>query len=176
MMEKLDVYYPLILIITLTTTFVVLGLWFIFKFLKKIDGSPRLVKEKEIPTDKKFVDYLIEESLSEDPKYIPQFNEKFEVYQEDVKEVSNEKDSSGENEVLKLARKYNVVQGEVELLLNLRSRIKKENNYNKILEEIEKGADIKKVAKKHKVGCGEILVILSLKNKERRSLWQTKME
>lgn len=175
-MEKLDVFYPLILIIVLTTFFVVLGLWFIFKFLKKIEKPPESVKEKEISTDKKFVDYLIEEGLSDNPAFISQTNDKFRTYQEDLNEVNSINDISGENEVLKLAKKYNVAQGEVELLLNLRSRIKRENNYNKILEEIEKGADIKKVAKKHKVGCGEILFILNLKNKERRSLWQTKME
>lgn len=112
-MEKLDVFYPLILIIVLTTFFVVLGLWFIFKFLKKIEKPPESVKEKEISTDKKFVDYLIEEGLSDNPAFISQTNDKFRTYQEDLNEVNSINDISGENEVLKLAKKYNVVQGEV---------------------------------------------------------------
>ncbi|CUU08427.1 hypothetical protein JGI3_01692 [Candidatus Kryptobacter tengchongensis] len=170
-MEKLnflssgDAFYPLILLVVLTLALTVGGLWLIFKFFKKLENRAGSAKENEFFADKNFVDYLNEESSTNITMFEAQEKEKDGKVEIVVSDFS-------ENEILKLAKRYNVGQGEVELLLNLRSRARKENRYDKVLSEIEKGTDIKKVAKKYGVGCGEIQFLLNLKNKGQGSFWQ----
>jgi len=70
-----------------------------------------------------------------------------------------------------LQKKYNVGQGEVELLLNLRAKeMERMKGYEKIIDEIEKGTEMRKVAKKYKVGYGEIELLMNLKNFARNNL------
>lgn len=144
--------YPLVLLMSVLIVLVIVGVWFVFKSFR---GHSNSTKENENPADKNFVDYLSEESLQA-------------VQESKVKDRESYEDASlisGEGEILKLAKKYNMGQGEVELLLSFRSKkTKKINEYIQVAEAVEKGGDIKRLAKKYKVGCGEIQLILNLKS------------
>ena len=68
-MEKLQLlnsagaFYPSILLAVLPIVFMLGGLWFIFKFFKKVETQSEWIKESEIFADKKFADYLNEKNL-----------------------------------------------------------------------------------------------------------------
>ncbi len=150
--------YPLVLLIFVLLVLVTVGIWFFYKSFGRRDNS---IKENENFADKNFVDYLNEEN--------PQIDRLIETAQESKTEDDESCEDvsliSGKKEILKLAREYNIGQGEVELLLNLRSKkTKKVNEYMQVADAVEKGGDIKKLAKKYKLGCGEIQLILNLKN------------
>ncbi len=157
-------FYFLILFTALIFVVALIGLRFI---LKVIRGSEvKEIKEIEVFADKSFEDYLSEESSQNQKNEEKGFeNENFEVRSETI--------DFNESEILKLAKKYSVGQGEVELLLNLRSKKKARNgDYEKIISEIEKGLDMRKVAKKYKIGCGEVQLLLNLKNTNQKILWK----
>ena len=99
--------------------------------------------------------------------------EKKEFKANEIVEIEDDTNNFNGSEILRLAKKYSVGQGEVELLLNLRSKAKKNGSYDKILSEIERGVDIRKVAKKYKVGCGEVQLLLAFKNANQNSLWKS---
>lgn len=177
-MEKLQLlnsvgsFYPSILLAVLPIVFMLGGLWFIFRFFKKVERRSGLIKESEIFADKKFADYLSEKNLESGVMLEVQEKRKFK--EKESIEIENDVDDFNGNEILKLAKKYSVGQGEVELLLNLRSKTKKNDRYDKILSEIEKGVDIRKVAKKYKVGCGEVQLLLAFKSTNQGSLlWKS---
>lgn len=150
--------YPLILLVFVLIALATAGIWFIYKSFRKSGSS---IKENENFADKNFESYLNEENL--------QINKLIETAQESKTEEDESREDvkldASESEILKLAKKYNIGQGEVELLLNLRSKkTKKANEYLQVVDAIEKGGDIKKLAKKYKIGCGEIQLMLNLKN------------
>jgi hypothetical protein len=150
--------YPLALLVLVFIALATAGVWLVYKFFRKGKDS---VKENENFADKNFVSYLNVENLQID-KLIETAHESKSEDGEGCEDVDL---NPSENEISKLAKKYNIGQGEVELLLNLRSKkTKKENGYLQVLDAIEKGEDIKKLAKKYKVGCGEIQLMLNLKN------------
>jgi len=150
----------LILLTVVIVASAIAGTWLIFKIFKR---SERSAKENEIFADKNFVDYLNEENM--ESAVMSEFAEREKIEAKDAGIQIQEETVSNENEVLKLAKKYSVGQGEVELLLNLRSKeMRKKNEYARVVDEIEKGTDIRKVAKKYKIGCGEIQLLMNLKN------------
>lgn len=161
-----DGFYILIFLTVLISAIALLGLWFIFKVIKKSDGKE--IKEIEIFADKSFEEYLNEENLQsqkmEETKF--QKDDAGFGFRDEVNDFS-------ESEILKLAKKYSVGQGEVELLLNLRSKkTMKNGDYERIISEIEKGLDMRKVAKKYRVGCGEVQLLLNLKNANQSIFWK----
>ncbi len=159
-----DGFYILIFLTLLTFAIALLGLWFIFKVIKK--GNEKEIKEIEVFADKSFEEYLKEENLQS--KKIEEMN-----FQKNEQNFELQDKAITENEILKLAKKYSVGQGEVELLLNLRSKKTARNgNYEKIISEIEKGLDMRKVAKKYRVGCGEVQLLLNLKNANQSIFWK----
>ncbi len=150
--------YPLVLLVFILLVLLSVGIWFVYKFFWRGGNS---IKENENFADKNFASYLNEESL--------QIDRLIETAQESKTEDGESCEdmalNTGGSEILKLAREYNIGQGEVELLLNLRSKkTRKVNEYMQVADAVEKGGDIKKLAKKYKVGCGEIQLILNLKN------------
>ncbi len=155
-------------LISLTFIIIVLAailFWFSFKIFKRSKAS---IKENEIFADKNFESFLNEENLKSEAIERADVMGKESENLLEVKEVEQ-----SVNEIVKLARRYNVGQGEVELLLNLRSKkmkVEKENEYARIVAELEKGVDLRKVAKKHKIGCGEIQLFLNLKNTNHNAL------
>ncbi|MFN3135905.1 MAG: hypothetical protein ACK44H_10115 [Candidatus Kryptonium sp.] len=171
LLNSLDAFYPQILLAVLPIVFMFAGLWFIFKIFKKVEGQSGWIKESEIFADKKFADYLSEKNFGDET--MPEVQEKKEFKAKESVEIKNDVDDFSESEILKLAKRYSVGQGEVELLLNLRSKAKKNGNYDKILSEIEKGVDIRKVAKKYGIGCGEVQLLLAFKNANQNSLWKS---
>jgi competence protein ComGF len=161
-----DGFYILIFLTVLISAIALLGLWLIFKVIKKSDGKE--IKEIEIFADKSFEEYLNEENLQsqkmEETKF--QKDDAGFGFRDEVNDFS-------ESEILKLAKKYSVGQGEVELLLNLRSKkTMKNGDYERIISEIEKGLDMRKVAKKYRVGCGEVQLLLNLKNANQSIFWK----
>ncbi len=153
-----------------TAIFMLGGLWFIFRVFRKVKSRSGWIKESEIFADKKFVDYLSEENLGN--VNVLEVEKKSKSGANRNIEIGDDVGNFNESEVLKLAKKYGVEQGEVELLLNIRSKSRKNGGYDKILSEVEKGVDIKKVAKKYKVGCGELQLLLTFKNINQSSLWK----
>ncbi len=150
--------YPLALLVFVFIALATAGIWLLYKFFRRSKDS---IKENENFADKNFVSYLNEENLQID-RLIEIAQENRSEEDEGCKDVDL---NPSESEILKLAKKYNIGQGEVELLLNLRSKkAKKANEYLQVVDAVEKGGDIKKLAKKYKVGCGEIQLILNLKN------------
>ena len=176
-MEKLQLlnsagaFYPSILLAVLPIVFMLGGLWFIFMFFKKVETQSVWIKDSEIFADKKFADYLNEKNLEGGSVFDVQ--EKKEFKANEIVEIEDDTNNFNGSEILRLAKKYSVGQGEVELLLNLRSKAKKNGSYDKILSEIERGVDIRKVAKKYKVGCGEVQLLLAFKNANQNSLWKS---
>ncbi len=144
----------ILILITISIAFLfLLGFKFALKFLKGRLEAKETVKENLFCADKSFEEHLSEEMVSE------------RIRDENPDEKFNE------NEIMKLAKRYNVGQGEVELLLNLRAKeMERMKGYEKIIDEIEKGLEMKKVAKKYKVGYGEIELLMNLKNFARNNL------
>jgi len=146
------IYIMILITISITLLFLI-GFRFALKFLNRHAEVKETVKENLIYADKSFEEQLNEEMLTESVK------------DENLDEEFNE------NELIKLAKRYNIGQGEVELLLNLRAKeVERLKGYEKIIDEIEKGSEMKKVAKKYKVGYGEIELLMNLKNFGRNNL------
>jgi hypothetical protein len=149
---------PIYILISITISIAflfLLGFRFALKFLKGRAQANETVKENLFFADKSFEEHLNEEMATEN------------IRDED----ENHEGRFTESEIIKLAKKYNVGQGEVELLLNLRAKeMERMKGYEKIIDEIEKGTEMRKVAKKYKVGCGEIELLMNLKNFARNNL------
>jgi hypothetical protein len=150
-----DPIYILILITISIAFLFLLGFRFALKFLKWRAQANETIKENLFFADKSFEEHLNEEMATEN------------IGDED----ENHEGGFTESEIIKLAKKYNVGQGEVELLLNLRAKeMERMKGYEKIIDEIEKGTEMRKVAKKYKVGYGEIELLMNLKNFARNNL------
>jgi hypothetical protein len=149
---------PIYILISITISIAflfLLGFRFALKFLKGRAQANETIKENLFFADKSFEEHLNEEMATEN------------IRDED----ENHEERFTESEIIKLAKKYNVGQGEVELLLNLRAKeMERMKGYEKIIDEIEKGTEMRKVAKKYKVGCGEIELLMNLKNFARNNL------
>jgi len=63
LLNSAGAFYPSILLAVLPIVFMLGGLWFIFKFFKKVETQSEWIKESEIFADKKFADYLNEKNL-----------------------------------------------------------------------------------------------------------------
>jgi hypothetical protein len=159
-------FYFMILISTGTLILMFFVLKTFFKLLKSSDGRGRI--DPDVEDRFEHLRYRAHNVVSDRVK-------KFDsLIADEIEKVELRGDDRAEggkrNEILNLARRYNVGQGEVELLLNLRSKgTGRTADYNRIIQDVERTQDIRKVAKKHKIGYGEIELLLNLQNADRSS-------